>query len=130
MDGAERALTVRAHGAGNFWADFMPLNKSVDSLTNNENDSVVRATPRDVIKNPKEHKGVVRVEGAVAMFDLELGRVDITHDGARLICDISRVELSDSMKSELALSTPVSVCGAVKKRQRRTFLDASSLRLL
>jgi hypothetical protein len=63
------------------------------------------------------------------MIDIQLGRIDIAHDGAKLIVDISRIAEAD-LPTAVGVGSAVCVCGHVKKRQRRTYFDASSMRLL
>lgn len=86
-------------------------------------------TLREVIFDPQaQMDGMVTVRGQVAFLDLGMDRMDISEDGAKLIVRLSRLE--DPHRSLLTPeTTTVEVTGNVKKEQRRTFLDATAVRV-
>jgi len=81
-------------------------------------------TPRDAILYSAQHlKKIIAVQGTIAMVDLDLSRIDICHQGAKLI-----VRLPPGKKQvEYQLDHVVLVQGVLRKEQRRTFLMASSV---
>lgn len=87
-------------------------------------------TPRQAIFHsaellmPKQgsNKPTIQVQGQVAMWDPSLARLDMVHEGAKLIvrttsCDEINVQVGDT----------VVVQGVLKKEQRRTFLEATKV---
>ena len=97
-------------------------------------------TVRQVIFNPRAflHKQV-NFEGLLAEYDSTRGYAALVHDGARLPVDTGL--LPDQDRTGATLNNPTSaqkglqaalqrqVCftGRVKKRQRRTFLEATEV---
>ena len=92
------------------------------------------ASLRSVIFQPSAYNaasGGVAVTGTVALLDLSIHRLDLSQDGAKLIVDVSAVDpASYAAQGGLAEGQIVVVAGAVRKRQRRTFLAATSLRVV
>ena len=70
----------------------------------------------------REH-GVARrlLRGTVVVLDRELGRIDISAGGAKLICRIDEMAAASDMLAEASV---VRVTGRLRKQQRRTFLEA------
>lgn len=97
---------------------------------------ITSSTLRAVIFNPKAFKTLVLLTGSVRMVDLEMGRMDIADCGAKLIVDLSNAQLKISTYQSLQdvernnSRIEVEVTGWVKKRQRRTFLDATNVRIV
>eukprot|EP00937_MAST-01D_sp_MAST-1D-sp2_P002360 g2360.t1 len=86
-------------------------------------------SPFDVIFDPSCFFGrAVTVAGTVALIDESLGRMDITGCGAKLICEMTQ---ADSVRGGvLAVAANVRVTGAVKKAERRTYLEASHVEVI
>mmetsp|Transcript_8817 Transcript_8817/g.16511 ORF Transcript_8817/g.16511 Transcript_8817/m.16511 type:complete len:106 (+) Transcript_8817:76-393(+) len=80
-----------------------------------------RATIREVIFSPAQFFNQnTTVAGLIVLLDLNLGRMDISSEGAKLIVEIGHVECVEG----LLVGCRVQVTGRVKKQQRRTFLEA------
>ena len=81
-------------------------------------------TPKQVIFDPASFfkRSDTTVTGTVVLLDTELGRMDVSGDGAKLIVQIAA--LDPQSVSILRLGAQVSVTGCVKKQNRRTFLEA------
>lgn len=80
-------------------------------------------TPREAILHSAQFlKKTISVQGTVVLADAELGRVDISHQGAKLI-----VRVNSSTSSMPQLQQQVVVTGVLRKEQRRTFLLADSV---
>ena len=87
-------------------------------------------TLRAVILDPLSHKDPVTVVGTVVLVDLGIERMDLSHDGAKLAVQLDHLdEASRRVVAELSVADrpQVSVNGAVRKQQRRTFLQAVSV---
>ena len=87
---------------------------------------------REIIFNPPAFKDApVRIVGSCVLLDLELGRMDVSGSGAKLIIQLGHIDAAS--RTFVEALTPrgadVEVIGRVKKQQRRTFLDASSVAL-
>ena len=85
---------------------------------------------RAVILDPLSHKDPVTVVGTVVLVDLGIERMDLSHDGAKLAVQLDDLdEASRRVVAELSVADrpQVSVNGAVRKQQRRTFLQAASV---
>ena len=79
-------------------------------------------TPKEAIFDPASYgQALVTVEGTVVVLDRELGRVDISAGGAKLICRIDEMAAASDMLAEASV---VRVTGRLRKQQRRTFLEA------
>ena len=68
--------------------------------------------------------------GRIVVLDLDLKRIDITDQGAKLIVDIGKLDESSFHRltsEELTLGSVVTVTGSVKKANRRTFMQARKL---
>lgn len=66
----------------------------------------------------------VRVVGAVALVDASLGRLDLRHDGAKVI-----VRVTGAPAAQLAgvqIGHVLAVTGRLRREQRRTFVEAES----
>jgi hypothetical protein len=89
------------------------------------------ATVQAVIFDPAAFVGrSVRVAGKCVLLDLALGRLDIAANGAKLIVQLEHVdEGGRDVIGVLSAGMDVVVVGAVKKQQRRTFMDAASVLL-
>ena len=89
------------------------------------------ATVQAVIFDPAAFVGrTVRVAGKCVLLDLALGRLDIAANGAKLIVQLEHVdEGGRDVIGVLSAGMDVVVVGAVKKQQRRTFMDAASVLL-
>jgi len=79
-------------------------------------------TPRDAILHIARllNKEKISVKGTTVLVDEELGRVDISHSGAKLIVRMPAATTMPKMGTEIV------VTGVIKKEQRRTFLLATS----
>eukprot|EP00419_Tripos_fusus_P019032 CAMPEP_0172743440 /NCGR_PEP_ID=MMETSP1074-20121228/132255_1 /TAXON_ID=2916 /ORGANISM="Ceratium fusus, Strain PA161109" /LENGTH=180 /DNA_ID=CAMNT_0013574165 /DNA_START=167 /DNA_END=709 /DNA_ORIENTATION=+ len=91
-----------------------------------------RLTLQQVIFNPGQFlRGPdVTVSGTVVVLDLDIQRMDISLDGAKLIVQLSNLDQAsfERLKAgELVIGSMALVTGAVKKEQRRTFMEAHSL---
>ena len=88
-------------------------------------------TVQAVIFDPAAFVGrTVRVAGKCVLLDLALGRLDIAANGAKLIVQLEHVdEGGRDVIGVLSAGMDVVVVGAVKKQQRRTFMDAASVLL-
>ena len=85
------------------------------------------ASCRQVLFDPASFlKSEVTVVGEVVL--LESDRMDITRDGAKLIIQIGH--LGSRVPVEASCTCTVAVTGTVKKQQRRTFMEASSIAVL
>jgi hypothetical protein len=79
-------------------------------------------TPKEAIFDPASYgQALVTVEGTVVVLDRELGRIDISAGGAKLICRIDEMAAASDMLAEASV---VRVTGRLRKQQRRTFLEA------
>ena len=82
------------------------------------------ASIRQVIFSPAEFfKQSTSVAGRVVLLDHDLGRLDISDDGAKLTVEIGSVQLGETIQ----MGCRVLVTGRVKKQQRRTFLEAQHI---
>lgn len=83
------------------------------------------ATIRQVIFSPAEYfKQTTTVTGVIVLLDRDLGRIDITDDGAKLIVEVGHVTTA---AADLLVGSRVLITGRVKKQQRRTFLEAHAV---
>ena len=92
--------------------------------------AAANVTLRAVILDPLSHKDPVTVVGTVVLVDLGIERMDLSHDGAKLAVQLDDLdEASRRVVAELSVADrpQVSVNGAVRKQQRRTFLQAASV---
>ena len=92
--------------------------------------AAANVTLRAVILDPLSHKDPVTVVGTVVLVDLGIERMDLSHDGAKLAVQLDHLdEASRRVVAELSVADrpQVSVNGAVRKQQRRTFLQAVSV---
>jgi len=80
------------------------------------------------IKDPLAYaKRRVRVAGTVTMIDASLGRIDVSERGGKIIVDVER---AGEIPEGTEVGARVEIVGVVKKKARRTFLDAESVALL
>lgn len=83
---------------------------------------------RDVIFAPAEYfKQIVSIGGTIVLLDVDLGRMDISSGGAKIMVDISQIEKHSL--DILQVLVEVIVTGYVKKQQRRTFFSAISVEI-
>ena len=90
---------------------------------------------RQVIFDPASYLNapLVAVSGSVVVLDLEMARMDVSSDGAKLIVNLAKLDQSSvgklacGEKSSIGIGSKVVVVGRVQKEQRRTFLEAASL---
>ena len=88
-----------------------------------EGGGTVVYTPREAILNSAQFfKKTISVQGTVVLSDESLGRVDITHQGAKLI-----VRLPPSLTSMPEVDRQIIVTRVLRKEQRRTFLMATKI---
>ena len=64
------------------------------------------------------------VEGNIVLVDINLGRVDISDNGAKLIVEIGQIQGDIEL---IQLGTRVLLTGIIKKHQRRTLLEAKQV---
>ena len=74
----------------------------------------------------------VVVTGTIVVLDLDMDRMDLSCDGAKLIVHIGKVDRQSSTAllpgpTQLGCGSVVSVVGRPCKQQRRTFLEAHAL---
>lgn len=74
-------------------------------------------------------KTLVRIQGHVALWDPELERLDMAHEGAKLIVRTASCPDKEAT-ADLELGTTVVVEGVLKKEQRRTFLEATQVKIM
>ena len=91
-------------------------------------------TLRHVILNPGQYLSAsdVTVCGMIVVLDFQLQRLDLSQDGAKLIVDFAHLNASDLKllkEDRVGIGSNVSVTGSVKKRERRTFMEAHLLAL-
>ncbi|CAB9505082.1 expressed unknown protein [Seminavis robusta] len=122
-----------------------------DSTSTNPNSAIIY-TPREAVLHSadflKRRNTVITVRGTAVLVDKELGRVDIAHNGAKLIVRLppeapagivivddgdhdAKENISSSQEEEKIVKSGiiVDVTGTLRKEQRRTFLQATSLSL-
>ena len=91
---------------------------------------------RTVIFDPASCSNkVTHTFGSVVLVDLAIDRMDIAHDGAKLALQLDGLdEASRRVVTELsafiAEKPQVVVTGAVRKQQRRTFMEATCVRVV
>lgn len=68
----------------------------------------------------------ITVQGKVVFQDVPLRRVDIAHEGAKLIVRLPDALVLESAKN-IAMNETIFVSGMLKKEQRRTFLEATKV---
>lgn len=79
-------------------------------------------SPREAILHSAELlKKAIVVQGTVVLVDEGMGRVDIAHQGAKLILRVPSNLIMPKTDQNIA------VTGVLKKEQRRTFLMASKV---
>ena len=91
--------------------------------------SPVSVTCRQVLFDPAaflSSSSEVTVVGEVVLLDLERDRMDIARDGAKLIIQLGRLGAAVRLSLQSGSCT-VAVTGKVKKQQRRTFMEASTV---
>lgn len=82
------------------------------------------ATIQQIIFSPANYfKRSTIVQGTVVLIDRDLGRIDISDRGARIIVEIGQIESI----GEIVMSSNVLITGVVKKQQRRTFIVADKV---
>ncbi|CAJ1943327.1 unnamed protein product [Cylindrotheca closterium] len=85
-----------------------------------------KALPDDNVIRNAAGKPMVQIQGQVALWDPELQRLDMVHQGAKLIvrttqsCDVTCLEVGKTVVVE----------GVLKKEQRRTFLEATKVQIM
>mmetsp|Transcript_16993 Transcript_16993/g.41405 ORF Transcript_16993/g.41405 Transcript_16993/m.41405 type:complete len:120 (-) Transcript_16993:463-822(-) len=72
-------------------------------------------------------KPIIQVQGQVALWDPELDRLDMVHEGAKLIVRTTSCDDKDAFALALKLGNTVVAQGVLKKEQRRTFLEATKV---
>ena len=72
-------------------------------------------------------KKEVTVGGTVTVLDYELGRMDVSNNGAKLIVRVLNPSLFGGCTPKLDIGDKVVVTGTLRKEQRRTFLEASHI---
>ena len=82
-----------------------------------------------ILLDPASYSDSVTVVGTVVLIDLGIERMDISHDGAKLAVQLDHLdEASRRVVAELSAFVAdrpqVAVTGAVKKQQRRTYMQA------
>ena len=92
-------------------------------------------TLRAVILDPLSYKDSVTVVGTVVLVDLGIERMDISHDGAKLALQLDHLdEASRRVVAELSAFVAdrpqVAVTGAVRKQQRRTYMQAARVSIV
>ena len=92
-------------------------------------------TLRTVILDPLKYSDSVTVIGTVVLVDLAIVRMDIAHDGAKLALQLDHLdEASRRVVAELtafmADRPQVAVTGAVRKQQRRTYMQATRVSIV
>ena len=107
---------------------------SMPDLSVGDDGAVRTSSIRHVLFDPAAflHSSVT-VVGAVAMMDAKLGRVDVAHDGAKLIVQIGSLEDSSLLRienGEIDVSSFVAITGRIKKQQRRTYMEATSVEVV
>eukprot|EP00746_Dinoflagellata_sp_MGD_P162190 gnl/MRDRNA2_/MRDRNA2_89634_c0_seq1.p1 gnl/MRDRNA2_/MRDRNA2_89634_c0~~gnl/MRDRNA2_/MRDRNA2_89634_c0_seq1.p1 ORF type:complete len:118 (-),score=34.99 gnl/MRDRNA2_/MRDRNA2_89634_c0_seq1:108-461(-) len=95
-------------------------------------EAVQKLSLQEVIFDPGRFLGGVQVavSGEVVVLDLELQRMDLAHNGAKLIVQLGQLDQASSGRlkmKELDIGTMVVVTGCIKKAQRRTFMEAHIL---
>jgi hypothetical protein len=103
------------------------LTEHVESAT-----GAVNVSLQQVIFDPGRFVGGPDVEviGTCVVLDLGLGRMDLSHGGAKLIVHIGGLgheSLRQLEDGEIGLHTTLCVTGVIKKQQRRTFMEAKTL---
>jgi len=131
------AIEALNRGAREHGLRVHALSHSQPSLWSSDSDgaprvattSAVCVSLREAIFDPAAlARRKVRVVGTVVLVDLELGRIDVSHDGAKLIVRIGQVASKDAAAAVRVLDT-VAVTGTVLGEQRRTFMDASGIQI-
>jgi hypothetical protein len=84
-------------------------------------------TVRDAILHAASLTGsggtIIIVHGKIVAFDEEVGRIDISEGGAKLIVDASNATL----KEGLAVGDEISVTGKLMRKQRRLYMVAQEI---
>jgi hypothetical protein len=129
------------------------MGKAASSCSASEEDIIY--TPREAILHSAEllmkRNHVVNVRGTVVLMDSERNRMDIAHNGAKLIVRLMAVDelpqgivlvddndasgdrrcatkdFEPSMNDIIEKGTMITVKGTLRKEQRRTFMQAVSL---
>ena len=101
--------------------------------TTAKNDPPEVLTLQEVIFEPAKYLDgpEVAVLGTCVLLDHELGRIDLSHRGAKLIVHIGKLgeePLQRLRTKELGVHSELVVTGVVRKQARRTFLEARYLR--
>ena len=96
--------------------------------------SAVAALPcaslQEIIFDPRAlGKDTVTASGIVVLKDPDLQRIDITDNGAKLIVRFGGVDRRSRqcIDEQMDVGSRVLVTGKVRKQQRRTFLEATSI---
>mmetsp|Transcript_20689 Transcript_20689/g.64614 ORF Transcript_20689/g.64614 Transcript_20689/m.64614 type:complete len:124 (+) Transcript_20689:62-433(+) len=89
-----------------------------------------RVSLRQAIGDPGRYlRGpCIALAGRVVVLDHDLKRLDLAEDGAKLIVSVAGLEAESAAAcGTLELGSSVAVAGRLKKRERRTFLEALRL---
>lgn len=115
---------------------------SIKLIMKAEDDVVVYAPREAILHSSDLLRKVINVRGTAVLVDAERMRLDISHNGAKLIVRLppdlpEGIVLVDddegsgadcvSGKGIIKNGTVVTVTGRLRKEQRRTFLEAVSL---
>lgn len=87
-------------------------------------------TPKQAIFHSAEFlktNTIVVVQGTIVLLDLERNRLDIAEDGGKLIVRVATDIIDPSLLNK---DDRLQVTGTLKKEQRRTFLDATNIRII
>jgi hypothetical protein len=128
----------------------------MDKVDNSSDSQEVIYTPREAILHSaaflQKRNHVVNVRGTVVLVDIERSRVDISHNGAKLIVRLMPLdelpqgivlvgdndtgddighdegeECATATNDTIRRGTIINVRGTLRKEQRRTFMQAVSL---
>ena len=111
----------------------LPIPEDIPKVgaTSSEDASPPLLSLQSVLFDPAPHLmsgQTISVVGSITVLDLELGRIDLSKDGAKMIVRIDEVDRSCFQDLGIAIGSTVVAVGRVKKHQRRTFFDAHALR--
>ena len=112
---------------GIFQFPFCPAPGLIFSMS----DHAIKTSVRDVIFAPATFMGagkLVEVRGRAVVVDLQINRVDMSANGAKIIVGVT--ETDPAALRGLREGAEVVVVGSVKKEQRRTFIEATSVEVL
>merc|ERR1712166_132697 len=86
-----------------------------------------RVSVREAIRDAasfQPQKTELIISGVVTVSAPELSRIDISDDGAKLICEVTQLGAAGS---ELSVGTKIDLTGLLKRKQRRLSFDATSV---